>query len=80
MATIRSNWTPVSTKMVISFIGYEEITQKITLEAGANTTMNIEMEPASTILQTATVTSGKYEKPLGGSNCFPGSAQASTDR
>ena len=51
--------------MTISFIGYEEIVKQVVLKAGESQTLNIELNPASTILQTATVTSGKYEKPLG---------------
>lgn len=48
-----------------SLIGYE--TKKVTLKVapGQQITLNLELGDADNLLQQATVTSGKYEKPLG---------------
>jgi len=48
----------------LTYIGYETMEQTITLVAGENT-VDFTMMEAATILNTATVTSGKFEKPLG---------------
>lgn len=50
---------------VFSFVGYESRTQDIRLGAGEMLELNIQMGDADNLLQTATVTSGKFEKPLG---------------
>ena len=48
----------------LTYIGYETLEQTITLVAG-NNKMDFALIEAATILNTATVTSGKFEKPLG---------------
>lgn len=48
-----------------SFIGYEAKTQSIQLKAGQTLELDIQLGDANNLLQTATVTSGKFEKPLG---------------
>lgn len=52
-------------EIIVEFIGYESTSQKITLQAGETLQLNFQLSEQSTILQTATVTSGKFEKPLG---------------
>ncbi|MEL6866039.1 MAG: TonB-dependent receptor [Bacteroidota bacterium] len=49
----------------VSYIGYEDLQRTITLTPGESREININLTTAATLLQTATVTSGKYEKPLG---------------
>ena len=48
----------------ITYIGYETLTRNITTVKGENL-LDIALIPEATILTTATVTSGKFEKPLG---------------
>ena len=48
----------------VTYVGYETLEQIVTLVAGENKA-DFSMEEAATILNTATVTSGKFEKPLG---------------
>jgi len=48
----------------VSYVGYEDLETTMTLVAGKNTA-NFDLSEAATILNTATVTSGKFEKPLG---------------
>lgn len=48
-----------------SFVGYEPKTQTIRLVAGQTTQLDIRLGDSDNLLQTATVTSGKFEKPLG---------------
>lgn len=48
-----------------SFVGYESKTQTIRLTAGQDFELNVRLSDADNLLQTATVTSGKFEKPLG---------------
>ncbi len=49
----------------ISFIGYESITQTVDLKSGESQKLDFKLSEQTTLLQTATVTSGKFEKPLG---------------
>lgn len=46
-------------------VGYEPQKQTVRLEAGGTREINIQLSDVSNLLQTATVTSGKFEKPLG---------------
>ena len=46
-------------------VGYNVYSQSITLAAGETRTLNIKLNDGSNLLQTATVTAGKFEKPLG---------------
>lgn len=50
--------------LVISYVSYNDYKEQITLSGGETRTITIELEPIATILNTATVTSGKYETPL----------------
>ncbi len=50
---------------VFSFVGYESKTQDIRLSVGESLELNVQLGDADNLLQTATVTSGKFEKPLG---------------
>ncbi|HFC01346.1 MAG TPA: TonB-dependent receptor, partial [Phaeodactylibacter sp.] len=51
-------------KIQFSYVGYKTIIQEISLVAGETKTLNMELGVETNLLQTATVTSGKYEKPL----------------
>ncbi len=48
-----------------SYLGYQSETHTVIIEAGKALEVNIALKESATILQTATITSGKYEKPLG---------------
>lgn len=52
-------------QLIFSYVGFKSQNQSVTLTAGETRTLDVALEEATTILQTATVTSGKYEKPLG---------------
>lgn len=56
---------PGSYELKVDYLGFESYTESITLTAGEEMTIDVEMGGEVTLLQTATVTSGKYEKPLG---------------
>lgn len=47
-----------------NFIGYETKIVEVELQAGEKQTLNIKLSEEATLLNTATVTSGKFEKPL----------------
>ncbi|MEL7021959.1 MAG: TonB-dependent receptor plug domain-containing protein [Bacteroidota bacterium] len=51
-------------ELTFAYIGYESVQQNITLHAGETRTIDLALRPVTTLLQTATVTSGRYEKPL----------------
>lgn len=53
-------------KNVVSFsyVGYQTFTKEVTLIAGETQILNIDLAIETNLLQTATVTSGRYEKPL----------------
>jgi outer membrane receptor protein involved in Fe transport len=57
--------TPGDYTLKFSYIGYQEIIRKISLKADEILQLDIELVEQATLLNTATVTSGKYEKPLG---------------
>jgi iron complex outermembrane receptor protein len=48
-----------------SYVGYATQVLKVKIEAGKSQTIDLLLAEEVTILQTATVTSGKFEKPLG---------------
>lgn len=48
-----------------SYVGYEDMTIKFTVASDETVVLNFQLSVKTTLLQTATVTSGKYEKPLG---------------
>jgi iron complex outermembrane receptor protein len=52
-------------RIVFSYIGYEPYVETVTLTAGADRRLDLTLAATTSILQTATVTSGRYEKPLG---------------
>lgn len=51
-------------EVVVSYLGYEELRQQVSISAEAPREYNFQLRSATTLLQTATVTSGKYAKPL----------------
>ncbi len=56
---------PGSYEVTFTFVGYEPKTQTLQLKPGQTLELNIQLGDANNLLQTATVTSGKFEKPLG---------------
>jgi len=54
-----------SYEVTFSFIGYESKTQNVRLNAGQTLNLDIQLGDSDNLLQTATVTAGKFEKPLG---------------
>ena len=52
-------------QIVFSYIGYQTQKQKITVEADEELNINIQLVEGAELLQTTTITSGKFEKPLG---------------
>jgi outer membrane receptor protein involved in Fe transport len=58
---------PANSPQILSFsyTGYASVSKTINLKAGEVLTLDVKMEDGSNILQTATVTAGKFEKPLG---------------
>ena len=52
-------------QLTVRYVGYETTTQTIELKAGENLSINLGLEPQTNLLQTATVTTGKFDKPLG---------------
>ena len=56
---------PGSYEVSFTFIGYETKTQPVRLAAGQTVQLNVLLNDGNNLLQTATVTSGKFEKPLG---------------
>jgi outer membrane receptor protein involved in Fe transport len=48
-----------------SYTGYDNVTQTVTLKSGETRTLDIALGDKPDILKTVTVTSGRYEKPLG---------------
>ena len=61
----RVELSPGTYVVEFSFIGYEPLSETITLTAGETREINITLFPTANLLNTATVTSGKFEKPLG---------------
>ena len=56
---------PGTHEISFSFTGYDPKTQTVRVAAGETTTLNVTLTDANNLLQTATVTAGKFEKPLG---------------
>ena len=52
-------------RVTVSFVGYESYRTTLTLTPGETRTLAIVLEPTANLLQTATVTTSKHEKPLG---------------
>lgn len=57
--------TPGNYKAIFSYVGYASKTVDVIIEANKTTTLNIQLTEQATLLQTATVTGGRFEKPLG---------------
>jgi outer membrane receptor protein involved in Fe transport len=51
-------------EITVSFIGYQTVKQIITLTAGETRTIDFALEIETSVLKTATVTSGKFARPL----------------
>ena len=51
--------------VVISYTGFEPYKTQVAIKEGANAELLVSLEETATILQQATVTSSKFEKPLG---------------
>ncbi len=56
---------PDEYQLRISYLGYTTYQQRVNLSADKPVDLTIILEPESTLLKTATVTTGKYRKPLG---------------
>ena len=57
--------TTGSMTLEFSYTGYDNVTQTLALKAGETRTLDIALGDKPDILKTVTVTSGRYEKPLG---------------
>ncbi|MCB9284119.1 MAG: TonB-dependent receptor [Lewinellaceae bacterium] len=56
---------PGAYDLEFSYVGYATQTLKVNIKAGETQTLDLKLTEEATILQTATVTSGKFEKSLG---------------
>ncbi len=56
---------PGDYELNVSYVGYESTTQSISVKADETLELSIALTVESNLLNTATVTSGKFEKPLG---------------
>jgi len=52
-------------QLEISYIGYSTFVQSVTVDSDKDMELDFQLTEEITLLQTATVTSGKFEKPLG---------------
>ncbi len=59
------NLDPGSYTVEIRYVGYQKYTEEIVIKDGQTYEMEVSMEAQTNILNTATVTSGKFEKELG---------------
>jgi outer membrane cobalamin receptor len=50
-------------KATVSFVGYENLSKNVSITEGGQT-LNFELSESNNMLQTTTVTAGKFEKPL----------------
>ncbi len=55
---------PGTYQLKVSYIGYRTYEETVELTAGETRQLDLALKPAFTVLETATVTTGKYEKPL----------------
>jgi outer membrane receptor protein involved in Fe transport len=62
--TFKISVNPGTYQLNVSFIGYQSVNQNITLEAGESRTIDFQLEVETSILKTATVTSGKFARPI----------------
>lgn len=56
---------PGNYELTVAYLGFESFKQSISLTAGQQLMVDVKLGGEVTLLQTATVTSGKYEMPLG---------------
>jgi len=56
---------PGSYDLTVSYVGYDAIVQSIELQDGERLELDYSMISKSTVLETATISSGRYKKPLG---------------
>lgn len=63
--TFELEYAPGVYEIVFSYVGYESAKERIQLKSGETTKVEISLVEETSVLQTATVTSGKFEKPLG---------------
>lgn len=54
-----------SYELTFTFTGYASKTQSVRVSAGQSLTLDVKLDDGNNLLQTATVTAGKFEKPLG---------------
>jgi iron complex outermembrane receptor protein len=52
-------------KIEFSFVSFETIIKEVTLTDGQELELNVQLEESETIMGTTTITSSKFEKPLG---------------
>ncbi len=52
-------------KIEFSFVSFETVIKEVTLTAGQELELNVQLDESETIMGTTTVTSSKFEKPLG---------------
>lgn len=57
--------SPGKYKLEVSYVSYTKMIATIEVKANDNLTKNFSLEAEEILLQTTTVTSGRYEKPLG---------------
>ncbi len=57
--------SPRKYRLEVSYVSYTKIVTSIEVKANDNLTKNFSLEVEEILLQTTTVTSGRYEKPLG---------------
>lgn len=63
--TYELNLPPGQYQVELTYVGYRSASTDIALKAGEQRIYNIAAKQEAAILETATVTSGKYDKPLG---------------
>lgn len=51
--------------ILVSYLGYQTLTTSVEMQPGVDRRLDLALEPAATVLNVTTVTSGRYEKPLG---------------
>jgi outer membrane cobalamin receptor len=56
---------PGNYDLTFSFIGYESKQQSVRVRTGETLNLDVQLGDSDNLLQTATVTAGKFEKPLG---------------
>ncbi|MCG8328103.1 MAG: TonB-dependent receptor [Chitinophagales bacterium] len=50
--------------VILRYVGYQEASTDVTLKAGESRILDFSVKEEATVLETATVTSGKFQKPL----------------